>query len=104
MATSRKSGPGGAEIETQIRTIQEDISTLASLLTQVAEGKSADARKAALDEAQKLLDRSKQSAEQVSARTRQVAGSVEDYIKEKPFQSAVLALLAGVLIGSWTRR
>jgi ElaB/YqjD/DUF883 family membrane-anchored ribosome-binding protein len=60
--------------------------------------------KAARDEADELLNRTRQAADEVAGRAKQAAGSMESYIVEKPFQSAIVALLVGIFIGFLSRR
>jgi len=104
MATAPKSAPTATDVEEQIKTIRNDISTLTELLKDLAGSKAEDVRKTARNEADDLLKRSKETAEEATARAKQAAGSVEDYISEKPVQSALIALLIGIFIGSFSRK
>ena len=109
MAQSTKSGSTGrgsdaGDIEEQIRTIREDVSKLSKLIIGLGEDTLSDAVKTAREEAEELLGRSKRMADDATQRARKTAGTVEDYIAEKPFQSAMIALLVGFLIGSMSRR
>ncbi len=104
MATAPKSAPTTTDVEEQIKTIRNDISTLTDLLKDLTGSKAEDVRKTVKDEADDLLKRSKETAEEATARAKQAAGSVEDYIAEKPVQSALIALLVGIFIGSLSRR
>jgi len=104
MATAPKSAPTTTDVEEQIKTIRNDISTLTDLLKDLTGSKTEDVRKTVKDEADDLLKRSKETAEEATARAKQAAVSVEDYIAEKPVQSALIALLVGIFIGSLSRR
>ena len=104
MAASTKDGPTATDVEEQIKTIRDDISTLTGLLKKLAESKADDVKKGAKDEADDLLKRSRDAADQAAARARDAAGSVEDYISEKPVQATLIALLVGIFIGSLSRR
>ena len=90
MAQSKQQSATPEDIEHQIKTIRDDISTLTGLLKDLAESKVGEARKAAADEA--------------TAKAKQAAGSIEDYISEKPVQATLIALLIGILLGSFSRR
>jgi ElaB/YqjD/DUF883 family membrane-anchored ribosome-binding protein len=91
-------------IEEQIKTIREDISRLTQLFVQLGQDNLSGAGKAARDEADELLNRTRQAADEVAGRAKQAAGSMESYIVEKPFQSAIVALLVGIFIGFLSRR
>jgi len=102
MATKSETGTG--DIEEQIKVIRDDVSKLTKILMELGEDKVSEAMKTARGEAEDLFDRSRRMAGQATDRARQTAGTVEDYIAEKPFQSALIALLIGFLIGSTSRR
>lgn len=102
MATKPETEAG--DIDEQIKVIRDDVSKLTKLLMELGEDKVSEAIKTARGEAEDLYDRSRRMAGQASDRARQTAGTVEDYIAEKPFQSALIALLIGFLIGSMSRR
>ncbi len=102
MATKSETGTG--DIEEQIKVIRDDVSKLTKILMELGEDKVSEAMKTARGEAEDLFNRSRRMAGQASDRARQTAGTVEDYIAEKPFQSALIALLVGFLIGSTSRR
>jgi ElaB/YqjD/DUF883 family membrane-anchored ribosome-binding protein len=104
MATSPKPAPTATDVEEQFKTIRDDISKLTTLLKELSKNKVGEARKAAQDEVEGLLKRSKDVAEEATAKAKEAAGSVEDYISEKPVQSALIALLVGIFIGSLSRR
>ena len=106
MADSTNSNPSdiAVSIEQQIKTIRDDISTLTKLIKGIGEEKVSDAMNSARGRAEQLFSGSRRIAEQASDRTRKTAGSVEDYIAEKPFQSAMIALLVGFLMGTMSRR
>ena len=91
-------------IEEQIKTIREDISRLTQLFVQLGQDNLSGAGKAARDEADELLNRTRRAADDVAGRAKQAAGSMEGYIVEKPLQSAIVALLVGVFIGFLSRR
>ncbi len=96
--------PGSDDIEQQFRLIREDVTDLAKLIKKVGESKSSEARDAALAEANELLERSRSKLDEGVSRARRAAASVEDYIHEKPVQSALIALGVGFLVGIISRR
>lgn len=102
MATKPETKSG--DIEDQIKVIRDDVSKLTKLIMELGEDKVSEAVKSARGEAEDLFNKSRRMAGEASDRARQTAGSVEDYIAEKPFQSAMIALLIGFLIGSMSRR
>ena len=70
MATAPKSAPTTTDVEEQIKTIRNDISTLTDLLKDLTGSKAEDARKTVKDEADDLLKRSKETAEEATARAK----------------------------------
>jgi ElaB/YqjD/DUF883 family membrane-anchored ribosome-binding protein len=61
-------------------------------------------RDAALAEAEALLDRSRAILDEGRTRAKEATASIEDHIREKPVQSALVALGVGFLVGIITRR
>jgi ElaB/YqjD/DUF883 family membrane-anchored ribosome-binding protein len=82
MADSTKSGIGKEDIEGQIKTIREDVTGLMALVRGLSEEK----------------------LENVTRTAKAKTATVEDYIVEKPVQSAIIALLVGIIIGFMSRR
>lgn len=97
-------GPGREDLERQFQIIRDDMTTLTRLLRDIGEAKAGEARDAAMAEAAELLDRSRAALDEGRLKARQATAGVEDYIKEKPVQSALIALGVGFLIGLVTRR
>lgn len=104
MATAAKTTPKPEDIEAQVAQVREDIAKLTQLLGQLAGAKADEAKGLALDEAEALIGRARTKAADAKHRVEDTAGSIEHYIEEKPMQSAMIALLAGVVIGLMTRR
>lgn len=92
------------DVQAQVKQIREDITTLTKLLKELAEDKAGTARDSAIAEANALLGQTREAADRARARAHATAGSVEDYIAEKPVQSALIALVAGIAIGLFSRR
>ena len=104
MPESSSSDTTAGNIEEQIKTIREDISRLTQLFMKLGQDNLSAAGNAARDEAEELLNRSRRAADEVAGRAKQAAGTMEGYIVEKPFQSAIVALLVGIFIGFLSRR
>jgi ElaB/YqjD/DUF883 family membrane-anchored ribosome-binding protein len=104
MATTGRTAPRPEEIEAQVTQIRDDIATLTRLLGELAGAKVDEAKGFALDEAEAAIGRARTRAEAVPDRATGAAHSIEAYIEEKPLQSAMIALAAGLFIGLLTRR
>jgi ElaB/YqjD/DUF883 family membrane-anchored ribosome-binding protein len=96
--------PGREDLERQFQTIRDDITTLSRLLREIGEAKAGEKRDTALAEAEALLDRSRAILDEGRIRAREATASIEDHIREKPIQSALVALGIGFLVGIITRR
>ncbi len=92
------------QLAEQIQTIRDDLAKLTSLLKDMAASTATDGAKTLHDEADHLLHRTRQAAEIAADKARGAAGSIETQIAEKPIQSALIALLIGLVIGSLGRR
>jgi ElaB/YqjD/DUF883 family membrane-anchored ribosome-binding protein len=95
---------GSDDLERQFQIIRDDITKLTRLLREIGEAKAGETRDAAMAEATELLERSRAALDEGRMKARQATAGVEDYIKEKPVQSALMALGVGFLIGLVTRR
>lgn len=104
MATTQNNKATTADVEAQIEQIQKDISTLTRLLAEVAGAKAEQTKGMALDQAADLIARTRKNADAVKHKAEGAAHSLEHYIEEKPVQSAMIALLAGIVVGWWSRR
>lgn len=97
-------GHGADELEEQFQVIRDDITKLTKLLQEIGEAKAGETRDKALAEAKDLLEQSRSALDEGRLKARNAAASVEDYINEKPVQSALIALGVGFLVGMMTRR
>ena len=104
MAQSPKSGPASGDIEQQLKIIRDDVSKLAKLVTELGEEKLSEKTRTARAEVEGLLNRSRKLADDTTDKARKTVGTVEDYISEKPVQATIIALIVGMLIGSFSRR
>lgn len=96
--------PGREDVERQFQIIQDDITTLTTLLRDIGEEKAGEKRDAALAEAAALLEKSRSTIDEGKRKARQTTASIEDYIHKQPVQSALIALGVGFLFGMITRR
>ena len=97
-------GHSSDDLERQFQVIRDDFVTLSRLLREIGENKAGEKRDAALAEAEALLDRSRAILDEGRLQAKQASASIEDHIREKPVQSALVALGIGFLVGIITRR
>lgn len=102
--TDAQDRPGRDDLERQFQNIRDDITTLGRLLRDIGEAKAGEKRDAALAEAEALLERSRAALDKGRARAGDATVTIEDHIREKPVQSALIALGIGFLVGIITRR
>lgn len=102
--TDAQDRPGRDDLERRFQTIRDDITTLGRLLRDIGEAKAGEKRDAALAEAEALLERSRTALDEGRARARDATVTIENHIREKPVQSALIALGIGFLVGIITRR
>jgi ElaB/YqjD/DUF883 family membrane-anchored ribosome-binding protein len=104
MSSPATPGSDLAELQEQLKTIRADVATLADLLKGAAHGRAAEAGKALHEQADDLVRHGKEMTEGATERARSAVTSIEEQIVEKPVQSALIALLIGIVIGSLGRR
>jgi ElaB/YqjD/DUF883 family membrane-anchored ribosome-binding protein len=104
MATTAKTAAKPEDIEAQVAQIRDDIATLTRLLGELAGTKVDEAKGFAMHEAEAVIGTARKKAHEARERVQGAAGSIEAYIEEKPMQSAMIALVAGLLIGLLSRR
>jgi ElaB/YqjD/DUF883 family membrane-anchored ribosome-binding protein len=104
MPTPAKSNSDIADLEEQLKAIRTDVATLADLLKGAAQHKAAETGKAIHEQADDLVRRGRDMAEGATQRAKGAVTSIEEQIAEKPVQSALIALLVGIVIGSLGRR
>jgi len=95
---------GYDDVEQQIKTIRDDITTLSELLKDIGEAKAGAKREAALAEAAQLLEKSRTAIDEGRLKARHTTAVIEDHIRKQPVQSALIALGVGLLFGMMTRR
>ncbi|MCB1491444.1 MAG: DUF883 family protein [Rhodobiaceae bacterium] len=92
------------DVEEQIKEIRAEMANLGALLKDVAGAKASEARGVVQGHADDLIRKGRDAARDATERAKGVATTLEDHIVEKPVQSALIALLVGVVIGSFGRR
>lgn len=102
--TDQAAGPDREDVERQFQVLRDDLATLTRLLREVGEAEAAERRDAVLAEAATLLEKSRSTLDEGGARLRRASASIEDHIREKPVQSALIALGLGFLVGMMSRR
>ena len=95
---------GREDVDRQFKIIREDITTLSKLLREIGEEKAGEKRDAALAEAAELLEKSRSAIDEGRLKASEAKTSIEDYIREQPVQSALIALGVGFLVGMISRR
>lgn len=104
MAKSSARSPDVNDVEAQIAAIREDVSELTRLLKGLAATRTEAATEALKGEAEALKRQAHVAADEAVRKAKSAATSIEDHIVEKPVQSALIALLIGILIGAMGRR
>lgn len=104
MAQATKRNVTSADVEDQLATIREDVSKLTKLVVEMGKEKVDESTKAAREGADDILSRAKRSAENAARQAKEKTASIEEHIIERPIQSAIVALLIGIFIGSMSRR
>lgn len=104
MVQSSKTGPDAAEIEAQMKVIRDDIAELTKLMKEAGDTKLGGLSDSVKAEVENLVAKSREKIDGIEKQVRQQASSIEDYVVEKPLQSAFFALLIGLFIGSIYRR
>ena len=95
---------GREDVDRQVQIIREDITALSKLLREIGEEKVGKKRDVALAEAEELLEKSRTAIDEGLLKASEAKTSIEDYIREQPTQSALIALGVGFLVGMISRR
>jgi ElaB/YqjD/DUF883 family membrane-anchored ribosome-binding protein len=104
VAQLKKTEPAGSELDLQLDALRKDIASLSDSVKRIAGEKAAAVSNAAAGEAEALLKQSRDLGESAVAEVRKKVDTIEGYIVEKPVQSAIIALLVGLFVGSLARR
>jgi hypothetical protein len=104
METSTKAGKSGADVETHIAAISNDIAKLSDLLTQLLSDKVAETSGAAQDNIAEIARKGREAADHVKSAVQESTTSLEQAIVKQPFIAVLLALIIGLFAGSIMRR
>jgi ElaB/YqjD/DUF883 family membrane-anchored ribosome-binding protein len=104
MSNTTKSSAEVSDLQEQLKAIRTDVAHLTDILKGMASNRTADAGKALHDQADELIRRGREAADDATQRAKGAVSDIEDQIAEKPIQSAIIALLIGMVIGSFGRR
>lgn len=104
MAETSRSGRNAGDVDEQIKVIKDEVAELTKLMKALGEDKFSDVARSARDHVDDWVSKSRQTVGEAGVRVKARAESVEDFVIEKPVQSAFIALLVGLVIGSMTRR
>jgi ElaB/YqjD/DUF883 family membrane-anchored ribosome-binding protein len=96
--------PGTGDIEAQMRKLGDEIAKLTDLLARDLKETASDAKGKVGAKAEALSRAAHAAAEGMSERAKGELHEIERKIAEKPVQSAIIAFLAGLLIGGILRR
>lgn len=86
-------------LKADLKSLRDDISELSKTSGKVAGDSVQAARDALREEADKLIDRMKQTASSAREEGEQVAGQIRDEVAEKPLPSLLTAFGVGTLVG-----
>jgi ElaB/YqjD/DUF883 family membrane-anchored ribosome-binding protein len=104
MSNASKSNPEVSDLQEQLKAIRTEVAHLAEIMKGMGSNRVADAGKALHDQADVLIKRGREAAEEATQRAKGAVSTIEGQIAEKPVQSAFIALLIGIVIGSLGRR
>jgi ElaB/YqjD/DUF883 family membrane-anchored ribosome-binding protein len=98
--TSSKVG----EVKDQAKDVADEVAALAVMLRDVAAGAGEDLRDAGAEKLAEIARRSQALVDRVKSTTQSEIASLEQSIAERPLQSALIALVIGVVLGALLRR
>ena len=104
MSSASTPRPEAEDLQQQLKTLRNDVAGLAETIKGLAASRAADASRAVHEPADDLVGRTREMAEGAPERAKGAVTTLEDPIAEKPVQSALIALLIGIVIGSLGRR
>lgn len=104
MPNDHTQGAVTGSLDQQLQALREDVASLAESLKRLASATASDATRHMHEQADDLLKRTKDAAGDATRYATGAAASIEEHIVQKPVQSALIALLIGIVIGSLGRR
>lgn len=92
------------ELKAQIKTLSDDVGVLTKMLKDLAESAAGDLGDDVRAKVEEMAGRAGKLRREASDKARAEADSIVQHIAEKPVQSALIALLIGIIFGAMTRR
>ena len=92
------------DVKAQIKTLSNDVAELTGLMQKLVGTTASGLFDAAETKAHQTAERAGDLADRAEALARAEVGSLERHISEKPLQSALIALLIGLVFGAMSRR
>jgi ElaB/YqjD/DUF883 family membrane-anchored ribosome-binding protein len=91
-------------IQDQVSDVTDEVAALAAMLKDLAASTGEDLRGAAGEKLAEISRRSQALADRAKAKAQSEIASLEKAITEKPVQSALIALVVGLVLGALLRR
>jgi ElaB/YqjD/DUF883 family membrane-anchored ribosome-binding protein len=92
------------EVQAQFKDVADEIVTLAGMMKDLASSSGDELRGAAGERLAEIARRSQDLADKAKSKAKSEIATLEQAITEKPLQSALIALLVGLLLGAILRR
>lgn len=102
MASSTRSKAEG--VQDQVSDVADEVVALAAMMKDLAASTGEDLRGAAGEKLDEIARRSQALADKAKSKTQSEIASLEKSITEKPVQSALVALVVGLILGALLRR
>jgi ElaB/YqjD/DUF883 family membrane-anchored ribosome-binding protein len=91
-------------IQEQISDVTDEVAALAAMMKDLAASTGEDLKGAAGEKLAEIARRSQVLADRAKAKTKSEIATLEQAITDKPLQSALIALIAGLVLGALLRR
>jgi ElaB/YqjD/DUF883 family membrane-anchored ribosome-binding protein len=91
-------------IQDQVSDVTDEVAALAAMMKDLATSTGEDLRGAAGEKLAEIARRSQALADRAKTKTQSEIASLEKAITEKPVQSALIALVVGLVLGALLRR
>lgn len=102
MAGNTRSKSGA--VQEQVSDVADEVVALAAMMKDLAATTGEDLRGAAGEKLAEIARRSQALADRAKSKTHSEIAALEHAITEKPVQSALIALVVGLLLGALLRR
>ncbi len=91
-------------VHEQVSDVADEVVALAAMMKDLAASTGEDMRGAAGEKLAEIARRSQALADRARSRTQSEIAALEHAITEKPLQSALIALVVGLVLGALLRR